>query len=421
MKSRRSRVRVGSVIFLISVVTVIACGRYLPVVLMKHGSRAFLTAPMATFLKAMHLVDTSSAVPKAVPSKSGVFEQTRNMALVDLEAALKHSSLTPEERTEIVLSHTIERKSLQQFAYKKSLARKRGKSFDVEPQAIPQFNSVGGLPLEFALYFEGAIDYHKGNLEEASAKWLELLAMEADERYYRTVWAAFMLGKVAMVENPNDVAFHFGEARKRAKEGFEDSLGLASASLGLEAKFFYESGNYERALELYHDQLAGGDNEALASIKVVVGNLLRMKGTAVSPVARNPRTRLIVANLLMSSELPTHLDTSKAIVSKWLSVLEEEDIQDSRLAEVMATAAYRHGRFKMAQRWIFRAEPESVVTQWLQAKLHLRDGKEEEAAAIYSLLIPMLSAIEEDSLASALSVYRSHYDGNISIDYQIRG
>ncbi len=73
-----------------------------------------------------------------------------------------------------------------------------------------------------------------------------------------------------------------------------------------------------------------------------------------------------------------HNTQSPAVL--WLNAVEAANVRDVASAEKLALAAYQAGQMDVAQRWIARAKS-SPVAQWLQAKLHLRDGKLTEAAA----------------------------------------
>src|SRR6185295_13826500 len=48
----------------------------------------------------------------------------------------------------------------------------------------------------------------------------------------------------------------------------------------------------------------------------------------------------------------------------------------------LALAFYQAGQMEKAQRWVSRAPAKSPVTQWLQAKLFLRNGQTMRAASL---------------------------------------
>src|SRR6478735_2409713 len=81
---------------------------------------------------------------------------------------------------------------------------------------------------EFADYHKGAAAYLNQQWDEARVAWENLLKRPEQDRHYRTVWAAFMLGKVSLKEKDFPAATQwFQRTRELAKAGFADSLGLA--------------------------------------------------------------------------------------------------------------------------------------------------------------------------------------------------
>jgi hypothetical protein len=69
------------------------------------------------------------------------------------------------------------------------------------------------------------------------------------------------------------------------------------------------------------------------------------------------------------------------IIDQWLNAVEAAKVTDMESAEQLALAAYNVGKWDYAQRWIERSKP-TPVTEWLEAKLLLRDGKVDKAAAL---------------------------------------
>jgi hypothetical protein len=114
-----------------------------------------------------------------------------------------------------------------------------------------------GLPPEFELYFRGALAWHSDKTNQARAAWQSLLRLPQAARPYRATWAAFMLGRsYAETERPRAVQY-YQRVRELARAGFVDSLGLAAASVGWEAKAEYELGHYERAMDLRSSHCGG--------------------------------------------------------------------------------------------------------------------------------------------------------------------
>jgi hypothetical protein len=98
---------------------------------------------------------------------------------------------------------------------------------------------------EFADYHRGAYAYRQGptHYDEAKKAWLALLNRPANERHYRTLWATFMLGKLATKAGDQDGAKWFQKTRELTKQGFADSLGMASDSYGWEGRAEWKQGH----------------------------------------------------------------------------------------------------------------------------------------------------------------------------------
>ncbi len=108
------------------------------------------------------------------------------------------------------------------------------------------------VPKEFILYSEGAVAYHNNDFDAAIKKWKELLGLPEDQRKYRSVWSAFMIGKVYLsLEKDKEAIPYFEMARKLAAEGYKDSLNLAQESYGWQALAEYETGKYAVSINHY--------------------------------------------------------------------------------------------------------------------------------------------------------------------------
>src|ERR1700719_4492826 len=52
------------------------------------------------------------------------------------------------------------------------------------------------LPASVRLYTAGAVDFHRGDKDDAIARFQEILDLPANDRRDREVWAAYMLGRL---------------------------------------------------------------------------------------------------------------------------------------------------------------------------------------------------------------------------------
>jgi tetratricopeptide (TPR) repeat protein len=170
-----------------------------------------------------------------------------------------------------------------------------------------------------------------------------------------------------------------------AKKGFADSIGLAAASLGLEARVCLDQKKIERAIELYLEQLAADDPSAVESLHLTAGQACQATFEEMRQLAKNPRTQYVITSRLVSDPPMInmdHLDTlTVGRARNWSEAVEAAGVRDIETAERMALVAYQSGEMDLAQRWIKRAS-NSPVTQWLHAKLLVRAGKVPEAAQL---------------------------------------
>ena len=267
---------------------------------------------------------------------------------------------------------------------------------------------------EFADYHRGAFAYAQGpaHWEEAKQAWTALLARPESERHYRTVWATFMLAKLALKKLEPEASALFQQTRELAQKGFADSLGLAADSYGWEGRSEWKQGHPEKAAPLVSDTVRprrrerGGVAEGAHSrSRADRGNVeLRagIRGTeawtdeqkraqeekervALKNAAREPLLRrLVTAHILATSTAPNFWgeDTGVAAARSkhWLAEMKSAKLSELADAEYLGWAAYYSGDYKDAEHWLELAAAESPAAMWLRAKLQLRAGKTADAA-----------------------------------------
>lgn len=384
---------------------VTACGPDFPNNLLAEGDAAVLIAPQADFareLKRMNLVPPKFT---AVPPSGSYSDQIIDAESNDLRAALKKRKIPDEETERIIQAHQRERTKLSDFLQKLREYRENLKAGGTDetpseptapPPAFPTFEPVAGLPEEFADYLTGAIAWHNPNLKDKRAareSWQHLLELPPTARRYKSVWAAFMLGKSWEKDDPEKALDYFARTRALAKTHFVDSAGLAAASLGLEARVRLKEKRYELAIESYLAQLAAEDNTAVESLRMVASEALQAETSILLPLAKNPRTQRVLTAYIISlgpvRSTPPGNDEqaeTESYASRWLNAVERAEVRDVESAEKLALVAYQHNEMKLASRWIERA-PGSPIAAWLRAKLLLRDGKVDQAASLLTRVV----------------------------------
>lgn len=247
---------------------------------------------------------------------------------------------------------------------------------------------------EFADYHRGALAFRREDFDAAKAAWTALLARPAAERHYRTTWAAYMLGRLAIDAEAWDAAREwFAKVRAAVKDGFADSLGLASASLGWEAYADLHSERFADAARLYLEQLASGDGSAVNSLRTVMEEVFK-DGADLATLARDPalqRVGIAGAVAEMTPFVGAFGDEPREdLTTRWLKALESIDAKNVRDAGRVAWIAYARGQYANAQRWLARADSEAPYALWLRAKFALRDGKLDAATKLLARAVEKL-------------------------------
>jgi len=398
-----------------------ACGPFFPNNLLDAGDSAVLQPPVADFQRELERMKLVTAQTRAVPLAGGqkYFEQSTEVEMTDLAAALKREKISSEQATVIMQAHLAERMKLNAFLKAQDEWRQfHSWIYDTNyieqpntnpPPVFPAIAVTPGLPREFADYFEGAIAWQNHKTWDANRAWERLLELPPSERHFKSVWAAFMLGNYYaedVTNNPyyeiklsdeDEALKYFGQVRTLATNGYTDSLGLATASLGEEARVYLRRKNYERAIELYLEQFAAGDDSAVNSLRFAAARAIAETNSTpaqLKNLANNSRARRVITAYLISrrpyddaNEPAYNPDAGNYFDRKtvWLEAVESADVKDVESASQLALAAYRLDQMEIAQRWINRAGGEPVA-QWLQAKLFMRAGKTAEAARLLASL-----------------------------------
>jgi len=251
-----------------------------------------------------------------------------------------------------------------------------------------------GLPGEMASYLEGAEAYHRGNLPAARAAWERLLALPAAERRYRSTWAAYMLGRSRVEDDPEGAVTWFERTRVLAREGFRDALHLAAESFGWQARAELRRGRPEVALGLYLQHAEGGDPTAPASIRVTCARVFA-DPRALDAALRTKALDLPLVAYALSrwgdgdDSAPGSVEAAQALLEGLKRNGREGDAETARLADRLAWLAYQGGDFAGAEAWLGRSPAGRPMAGWIRAKLHARAGRLAEAEAA------LAAAVEE--------------------------
>jgi len=264
------------------------------------------------------------------------------------------------------------------------------------------------MPDEFKYYEQGAKAYRVWQNDEAIAWWRRVLELPADERRYRSVWAAFMIGKALQQKNSYaDSIPWFGKTRSLAQAGFADSIGLAAASYGWQGYSAWHLEHYDEALELYVLHLATGDPTARNSLFHTARRALDTDDeNALNAAANSPVARQVVTAYLLSTFERGHPWTRRAKV--WDQALAHAGAAPPDEVGRIAVLAYQAGDMDLAQRFASVADPQDVLGGWIRAKLLLRSGMVENAADVLATLARKLPRASDPT--GLQFVHGSFYD-----------
>jgi len=322
---------------------------------------------------------------------------TTDVDVKDFAAALQDGRIKPENPEKATDLHK---------AARALLTKVDAKTTDTLPE---EFAS------EFADYHRGALAYRLKDWDKARKAWEELLSRPAGERHYRTVWAAFMLGKVALKTGSAEAVQWFQRTRDLAREGFADSLGMAADSYGWEGRSEWKQNHPDKAAKLFLIQLALGDESAIVSLKALIPDREPIEGMLnygpeseerqgwsaeqkkadeqktlfdLKTAAKDPLLRRLVTAHILATESSAALSEEESWAetprvsrcSRWLSVIKEAHLDQFEDAEYLGWVAYTNGKYQDAAHWLDLAKSDTPAACWLRAKLQRRAGKLEDAA-----------------------------------------
>jgi hypothetical protein len=377
------------------VASAVACGPEFPNCYLLHSEAQLLAAPVASFAAEIARLPKELPVTLAglryvaTPADEAV---ARDVAGVRL--ALAEGKLAAGERERIFGGYAEARRRLTELA-SEGAAPLPGRA----PKTLPEvrIELPTGLPREFALYFEGSVAWHRGDLFGASASWSELMGLPETHRRHRSVWGAFMIGRAWLAnagalansdvsnerktaaESAAEATKSFKLVRALVARGFPDPLGLAAASIGWEARAALDARDHATVIELYLAHHAVGDPTAVESLRVAAREFLKDYDPKWTEAAKRPVVRRVLTAYFTSRSGSRAYDSRNQadfdeLARRWAETLALAGVRDEAQADRLAWMAYQAGLFPLAERWLAVASEKSTVTQWVRAKLALRRG-----------------------------------------------
>lgn len=247
------------------------------------------------------------------------------------------------------------------------------------------------LPPELKLYLAGAVAFNAGDHGLAAEYFQKVLALPADQRVLRSTWAAYSLGRALFAMSSEadagpDVlaqsAKAFEQARQLSIDGFSDPLELGVASLGEEARVARTAGDWNRAIELYATQNLQGSAVGYTSLKLLVADLTALPEDQLAVLLEGkPVQQLVTASLI--SRLGWSFGDQPPNELKLIKLLQNSTRGSLDNADRLAAVNYQQGDYASAKAFLEHAG-DGGLAWWLRAKLAVRDGDKNAAAAAYA-------------------------------------
>ena len=385
------------------------CGPFLPDRVLDEKDSYLLEPPEGIFYEEIriikntldsYLTENNSEYKKLLKYSAIINFKTERTDVSELKEALGNTN-SAEIQSKIIDYEKIREKITNFQSEQNRWERKKlrqGSSFDENKTLSPGFDLSEipkGLPGEFNEYLQGAIYYHLDQLDKAISVWEKLLKRPDKQRKYRSTWAAFMIGRALVDEHPDESIKWFELTRELYDKGFEDSLGLAAASIGWQARAELNRRNYVKAIELYMLQLASGDDSALSSLQTVCSKVLEDNMDLQNEAAKNILSRKIVTSYILSRGGPSREAPSPSLAKKWISAIDSAKINDFEEAGRFAWAAYSAGDFSAAGQWVLKASNDDIMANWIEAKLLLQQGKTIESIKLLVHIARIVSPNDE--------------------------
>ena len=247
------------------------------------------------------------------------------------------------------------------------------------------------LPPELRLYGAGAVAFGAGDHQLAVEYFRQLLALPADQRPLRSTWAAYSMGRALFAMSSEaggapgaleDSIAAFRQARQLSIDGFSDPLELGVASLGEEARALRTAGSWDQAIELYATQNLHGSNVGYTSLKLLMNDLAEEPEDRLAMLMRGKAVQQLATASLIS-RMGWSFGDEPPNQKKLIKALQESTRGSLDNADRLAAMNYQQGDYASAKAFLEHAG-DGGLAWWLRAKLAVRDGDKNAAAAAYA-------------------------------------
>ncbi len=372
-----------------------ACAWQFPNRILIDSDNTLLKAPVSDFFAELKniplegadryraILSKQPAEDKVRRTRGSASNRTLDQDLADLRRALADSNVSTEQIDPIARDYRQHREAVMFFKAKlRSWAKMsfKGPQDFNEPKPTLKADPIPRqVPKQFRLYAEGAYHYSLGQKDRARQLWKSVLDLPANERKYRSTWAAFMLAKSAPATE--EACQWYDYIFELMNQGFYDSLGLGLTGIGDKGRIALNRKDYAQAIKLYLLQFHLGDPTAGPSLQATAGSVLSDQSTQqmLARIAADKTARRVITAYIASRGGPFAY-VQKGQGDKWLQAAESAGLGIIADAGRLAMIAYQGGNMDIAERWTRFGTEDDFAAQWIAAKILLRKGNVNQAA-----------------------------------------
>jgi len=345
--------------------SVMACGPDFPIMLSSDRDQTFAVLPEPVFLVEVQ------ALASVVPDLSAVLAKPGAVVFEDSYDYQNDKWISATEQAEQQLLTKEQAKVVQ-------LMR--------QSSTVQQALSVGeALPAELRFYTAAAVAFAQQDYQQAAVLFRQLLALPLEQQQQRRSWALYSLSRSLLKQNDQnqntEVSALYSQLQEEVAAGLADPLQLAVASLGEQAKFAKQQGDWAGAIGLYAAQSRWSES-GRASLLLLSKELAAMPDQQLIALVQTPAVAALLSRYLMTQfSALSYLQPEQ--LERLLAVLNQlPDIQ-LKNATQLATVAYQQGQFALVKQLLPHLD-QSPQAWWLQAKMALKAGDNSKAAEFYA-------------------------------------
>jgi tetratricopeptide (TPR) repeat protein len=374
---------------LMAAAIVLACSPQFPISLIRRDDDGVHFVPRPTFAREMRSAfaparardadDRDAAEPAG---RRDAYDRSAEIDVAAVRASLAGAGHDASAIERLMRDYVSARQLLATARRAADHARERGEPPPAPEVVLPDLPDA--IALQYRLHLRGLVLWTQGDPDAARSAWTQLLELPADERRDRAAWAAYMLGRSFVGDDPARAAEWFQRCRDAVAAGAPDPLQLARESLGWQARAALDAGDFAAAIRGYVEHFRADDPTAVASLRTAAARAIGSDDATLATLARDEVCRRVLTAHLASMPiawLHEDDDVEAERHARWLDALASLQVRDLPDADRIAWTLYQQGRTDDAVRWLEHADPSTPLACWLRAKLLMRAGDRDAAIA----------------------------------------